>query len=211
MHLGHLRQHGCPIGGDNPCGRFLDLGRDTLGERDFQLLGMAVEPVDETFPRHDRGRGDGIVALGLGALVELDFPAILHQRLLQDTGVGEFVGEGTGTRWHSGAEILDDAGMAPREQPVEIPDLGVELIVFFGCDDDPLKGGSGLSDHLGQFPDLFVRSDSLAVADPLIPEVFRQIGVDINPGHNKRPEQIPLAAFVDPEVGENCSGSSTSS
>src|SRR4051794_38112958 len=91
--------------------------RDAARELDAARLPGIAEPVNELLAREDRGRGDGEIALGFRALLELDEAALLEEGALDERRIRELIAQRTGAIRPQLEEVLDDARVPPGEQP----------------------------------------------------------------------------------------------
>ena len=96
MHLGVAFERFGALGLNEGNGGLLHLRRDAARQCHGGLTAFLLQPIDEFFAREDGRRRNGIVRLGLGALVELDFTPFFHQRALKHAHIGEFVGKRPG-------------------------------------------------------------------------------------------------------------------
>lgn len=186
---------------DQVAGGLKDGGGSAFGKLGAPFFFGGGEPVDELFAGKDRGGGDGVVAFGFGLLAEFDLASLFHEGALEDARVGELVAEGGGATGLAFAEIFDDAGMAPGEEAVEVADFFVERVVFIGGNDDDLADeAGGVADNFGEFADLGVGADGLAVADAGVAKMAGAVFIRVGAGDDEGSEKVTLAAFVDAEV-----------
>jgi len=201
MHFGQGRQGtASALGGEGAGGGF-DCGGDSSSEGNSQAGAGGVEPVDEFLPCEDGGGGYGKIGFRFRSLLQGDGAAFFHQSPLQNADIGKLIREGTGTVGAEFAEVLNDAGMAPSEETVEVANFFVEGVVTFRGDGDDALRGAGFADGCGEGANFLVGGNSFAVGDARVLEGSGQIGIDIDAGDDERTEKVAFAAFVDPEMG----------
>src|SRR5438067_195178 len=132
-----------------------------------QLLSLSLQPINKCFTRQDRCCRHRDVRFRTRPLLNTNFPAVVQQCIFDHLRIGKFIGERSRAVRLPRQQILDDAGVSPAEQAVEIAEFLVELVVTRGPDCNQV--GSPARDP----PDFFcqrmnpcVRSDPLTVLHP---------------------------------------------
>ena len=92
-----------------------------------------LEAGQELGPGQDRRRGHRRVLFASRPLDELDGPPLFEQGVEDVLRVPELVGHGPAAG-HPLEDILDDPRVPPGKQPVQVPHLRIELVVFFRAD-----------------------------------------------------------------------------
>ena len=91
--------------------------------------------------------------------------------------------------------------MTPAEQTVEVPELFVEIVVALRTNRDCVANRAGRrADDGRQISNPFIRTDPFAVLDAGVEKLPGDLAIHVNAGDHQRPEEIPLAAFIDPEM-----------
>ena len=129
-------------------------GEAPLGRRGAHVLRETFQPQEKFSPGHDRCGGDGEVGFRFGALLEHDSPSFFLKGIEDQPFIPKLIGDGTFTRYalKQGFKCL---GVSPGEQPVQVFDLRIELVVFLGSDDDHAVRTNRL-DIRGKFEDAAV-------------------------------------------------------
>ncbi|MDB6154620.1 MAG: hypothetical protein JWL90_3073 [Chthoniobacteraceae bacterium] len=94
-----------------------------------------MKPVDKAFAGEDGCGSDGQIAFRLGALVELDAASFFEKRPLDQFGIGELIAQRPGTIGPALKQVFNDARVAPGQEPVEVAEFFVKLVVAFRTDD----------------------------------------------------------------------------
>ena len=95
-------------------------------------------------------------------------------------------------------DVLDDPGMSPGQQLVQVAELGVKFVVFLGPDDHE-RMGVALPQRFGDTADAAVRK-RFAVADAQLAKDCLLVVGRVKAGDDKRPEIIPFSGLVRPDM-----------
>lgn len=180
---------------------FFHARRNSATEHEPEPFAGPRQPINERFTREDGSGRDCKVGFGAGALVELNPPALLQERILDYPDIGKLVRQGARTIRPLGEQILDDAGVAPAEQAVEVAEFSIKLVVTLRADEHDIEGHArGLANQFRQRPDPRVRADAFAVLDSVFQKMPRDRAIGEHAGDDKWTEEVAFAALINPEM-----------
>src|SRR5436305_585369 len=91
--------------------------------------------------------------------------------------------------------------MAPAEQPIQIAEVLIQLVVLRRADENRFHQAlRNFPDRVGQGANPRVGTDSLAIHYAAIEKFARDPAVSVNPGYHQGSEEIAFPALVHAEV-----------
>lgn len=191
MRFGHLIERLRPVSSDEANPRFQHRRRGAFGQIDPEVRAQLLEPEQELRPGENGGCGDGDVGLRTDHRLELDLPTIFEELPFQAGWIGELIGDHK-LAWLLFEHVLDRPCVPPGEQLVEVPELGVKLVIFRRSNRHHRVRASALD--VGREPDRNRIGELFRVFDSF---QFREmLGPHVTCRNHERAEEIPLPALI---------------
>src|SRR5262245_8612487 len=105
---------------DSLSGSLFHAGRHTALQSDTEFFALAFEPIDESFPRDNRGRRHCDIGFRSRTLLEDNVASMSHQGFLDYARVCKLIRQRSRTARLLRQQILDNPRMSPSEKPVQI-------------------------------------------------------------------------------------------